>query len=57
MAQLTAVSAIPIQIRNYPRLSAAKYLSSVEKLMAKGENLSAEEEKLLKLLARLIEDF
>lgn len=35
----------------------ARILSIVEKLMHKGENLSAEEEKLLKLLARLIEDF
>jgi HTH-type transcriptional regulator/antitoxin HigA len=35
----------------------ARMLTIVEKLMAKGENLSAEEEKLLKLLARLIEDF
>jgi len=32
-------------------------LAIVEKLMQKEENLSAEEEKLLKLLARLIEDF
>lgn len=35
----------------------ARMLSIVEKLMKKGENLSAEEVKLLKLLARLIEDF
>ena len=35
----------------------ARILSIVEKLMHKGENLSAEEEKLLKLLARLIADF
>jgi len=35
----------------------ARMLTIVEKLMKKGENLSAEEEKLLKLLARLIEDF
>src|SRR5215813_2031820 len=34
-----------------------RMLVVVEKLMKKGENLSAEEEKLLKLLARLIEDF
>ena len=34
-----------------------RMLSIVEKLMSKGENVSAEEEKLLKLLARLIEDF
>lgn len=34
-----------------------RMLSIVEKLMRKGEDLSAEEEKLLKLLARLIEDF
>ena len=34
-----------------------RVLSIVEKLMQKGENLTAEEEKLLKLLARLIEDF
>ena len=34
-----------------------RMLTVVEKLMKKGENLSAEEEKLLKLLARLIEDF
>ena len=34
-----------------------RMLTTVEKLMKKGENLSAEEEKLLKLLARLIEDF
>ena len=35
----------------------ARMLAIVEKLMQKGEKLSAEEEKLLKLLARLIEDF
>ena len=35
----------------------ARMLTVVEKLMKKGEDLSAEEEKLLKLLARLIEDF
>ena len=34
-----------------------RMLAVVEKLMAKGENLSPEEEKLLKLFARLIEDF
>ena len=34
-----------------------RMLTIVEKLMKKGEDLSAEEEKLLKLLARLIEDF
>ena len=34
-----------------------RMLAIVEKLMMKGEDLSAEEEKLLKLLARLIEDF
>lgn len=34
-----------------------RMLTTAEKLMKKGENLSAEEEKLLKLLARLIEDF
>ena len=34
-----------------------RMLTIVEKLMKKGENLSAEEEKLLKLLVRLIEDF
>jgi len=34
-----------------------RMLMIVEKLMKKGENLSAEEEKLLKLLVRLIEDF
>ena len=34
-----------------------RLLAVVEKLMKKGENLSSEEEKLLKLLARLIEDF
>lgn len=34
-----------------------RMLAVVEKLMGKGENLSAEEDKLLKLLARLIEDF
>ena len=34
-----------------------RMLTIVENLMKKGENLSAEEEKLLKLLARLIEDF
>ncbi len=32
-------------------------LAVVERLMAKGEAISPEEEKLLKLLARLIEDF
>ena len=35
----------------------ARMLAIVEKLMKKGENLSVEEEKLLKLLVRLIEDF
>ena len=34
-----------------------RMLAMAEKLINKGENLSAEEEKLLKLLARLIEDF
>lgn len=34
-----------------------RMLTIVERLMKKGENLSAEEEKLLKLLTRLIEDF
>ncbi len=32
-------------------------LAVVEKLMEKGENLSPEEEKLLRLFAMLIEDF
>lgn len=35
----------------------ARMLAIVERLMQKGEQLSAEEEKLLKLLARLVEDF
>ena len=35
----------------------ARMLAVVEKLMNKGEKLSAEEEKLLKLLVKLIEDF
>lgn len=35
----------------------ARMLAIVERLMKKGENLSPEEEKLLQLLARLIEDF
>jgi len=35
----------------------ARMLTTVEHLMKKGENLSLEEETLLKLLARLIEDF
>jgi HTH-type transcriptional regulator/antitoxin HigA len=34
-----------------------RMLAVVEKLMDKGENLPPEEEKLLKLFARLIEDF
>jgi HTH-type transcriptional regulator/antitoxin HigA len=34
-----------------------RMLAVVEKLMDKGENLSPEEDKLLQLLARLIEDF
>ena len=34
-----------------------RMLAVVEKLMDKGENLSPEEEKLLKLFAALIEDF
>ncbi len=34
-----------------------RMLAIVEKLMDKGEDLSPEEEKLLKLFARLIEDF
>jgi HTH-type transcriptional regulator/antitoxin HigA len=35
----------------------ARMLAVVEKLMEKGEDLSLEEEKILKLLVRLIEDF
>ena len=35
----------------------ARMLAIVEKLMKKGENLSPEEETLLKLFAKLIEDF
>ncbi len=34
-----------------------RMLRVIEKLMDKGENLSPEEEKLLKLLSRLVEDF
>src|SRR5689334_10380700 len=34
-----------------------RMLAIVERLMRKGENLSAEEEKLLKLLIRLVQDF
>ena len=34
-----------------------RMLAIVEKLMDKGESISPEEEKLLRLLARLIEDF
>jgi len=34
-----------------------RMLAIVEKLMNKGENLSPEEDKLLKLVAKLIEDF
>lgn len=34
-----------------------RMLAVVEKLMDKGENLTPEEDKLLKLLAKLIEDF
>jgi len=34
-----------------------RMLAAVEKLMEKGETLSLEEEKILKLLVRLIEDF
>lgn len=34
-----------------------QYLAIVEQLMSTGENLSPEEETLLKLLAHLIEDF
>src|SRR6185503_11774194 len=34
-----------------------RMLAVVEKLMDKGEDLSPEEEKLLKLFAKLIEDF
>jgi len=34
-----------------------RMLALVEELMDKGEAISPEEEKLLKLLARLIEDF
>lgn len=34
-----------------------RMLAIVERLMEKGESLSPEEEKLLKLLAKLIEDF
>ena len=32
-------------------------LATIERLMDKGESLSPEEEKLLKLLAKLVEDF
>ncbi len=35
----------------------ARILSIVQRLMKKGENVSAEEEKLLKLLTRLVQDF
>ena len=35
----------------------ARMLAIVERLMKKGENLSLEEEKLLKLLTRLVQDF
>src|SRR6185369_11162642 len=35
----------------------ARMLAVVEKLMKMGENLSLEEEKLLKLLTRLVQDF
>jgi HTH-type transcriptional regulator/antitoxin HigA len=35
----------------------ARMLAIVERLMKKGENLSIEEEKLLKLLTRLVQDF
>src|SRR5215510_6968361 len=34
-----------------------RMLSFIEKIMSKGEDLSPEEEKLLKLLTRLVEDF
>lgn len=34
-----------------------RMLRVIEQLMNKGENLSPEEEKLLKLLTRLVEDF
>ena len=34
-----------------------RMLAVVERLMKKGENLSVEEEKLLKLLVRLVQDF
>jgi HTH-type transcriptional regulator / antitoxin HigA len=34
-----------------------RMLKVIEKLMDKGESISAEEEKLLKLLVRLVEDF
>ena len=34
-----------------------RMLKVIEKLMDKGESLSPEEEKLLKLLTRLVEDF
>ena len=34
-----------------------RMLKVIEKLMDKGENLSPEEEKLLKLLTRLVEGF
>ena len=34
-----------------------RMLAIVEKLMKKGEDLSAEEEKLLRLLVKLVEDF
>src|SRR3989442_1849498 len=34
-----------------------RMLKVIEKLMDKGEGLSPEEEKLLKLLAKLVEDF
>lgn len=34
-----------------------RMLAGIERLMKKGENLSPEEEKLLKLLTRLVQDF
>ena len=35
----------------------SRILSIIERLMKKGENLSPEEEKMIKLLTRLVQDF
>lgn len=50
---LTEVMPVPVQTEE----ECERMLTAAARLMEKGENLSAEEEALLRLLATLIEDF